>query len=335
MPFILPSSGGGTPSAGSVGPTELAGTVAGDGLTGGAGAALAVVAGDTSLTVAADSVVVNTAVIATRAYVEATAQGLNIKAAVRVRAQGNITLSGPGATVDGIAMVSGDRFLADQQSTGTQDGIYVWNGAASAATRATDMAAGAHAKGAFTFVSEGTDADKGFVCTNDDGSDTVGTNALTFAQFSSSVVVGLSSGNAYDGARGSQLALTPVYIYLGRTPVEGVNFLDGTTVIGGSPLALDPATYARTGLTAAFHLVGTAFTDDNARTGTLTLWDITTDAAVATATFSNGVTPAAFTPAAATLNATPHVYELRLTCNGSLVSHIAYTNNVSLRVSWS
>lgn len=108
-----------------------------------------------------------------------------------------------------------------------------------------------------------------------------------------------------------------------------------TLVIGGSPVAIDPATYARTGLTAAFHLVGTGFTDNASRTGTLTLWDLTTDAAVATATFNNATTPAAFTPAVATLNATPHVYEVRFSVSGTLVTHAAYANNVSLRITWS
>ena len=115
-----------------------------------------------------------------------------------------------------------------------------------------------------------------------------------------------------------------------------MTFLDGITVIGGSPVALDPTAFSKGGsLTAAFALVGTAFTDNASRTGTLTLWDVTTDLAVATATFNNATTPAAFTPVAVTLNATPHVYELRLSCSGSLVSHIAYVNNASLRITWS
>lgn len=55
----------------------------------------------------------------------------------------NITLSSPGSTIDGVTMTSGDRFLAKDQSTGSQNGIYIFNGSASAATRATDADAAA------------------------------------------------------------------------------------------------------------------------------------------------------------------------------------------------
>jgi hypothetical protein len=120
---------------------------------------------------------------ARKSYVDGLVQGLDWKESCLVRAQGNITLSGPGATIDGITMGSGDRFLADQQSTAAEDGIYIWNGATSAATRAADLPAAAEARGTAVFVEEGTDADDGFVCTNDDGADVVGTDGLTFVAF--------------------------------------------------------------------------------------------------------------------------------------------------------
>ena len=47
------------------------------------------------------------------------------------------------------------------------------------------MATGANAAGAFVFVEQGTvNAENGFTCTSDTGSAVVGTNNLTFAQFS-------------------------------------------------------------------------------------------------------------------------------------------------------
>lgn len=137
----------------------------------------------TGLSLSGGALAVDTSTIATKAYVDATAAGLSPKQSVRVRAQGNVTIASPGATIDGVSMSSGDRFLADQQSTGAQDGIYVWNGAATPATRATDLAAAAHAAGTFLFVEEGTDADTGWVCTNDAGSDVVNTDALTLVKF--------------------------------------------------------------------------------------------------------------------------------------------------------
>lgn len=117
-------------------------------------------------------------------YVDSVAQGLAPQNSVVVRAQGNINLAAPGATIDGITMNVGDRFLADQQSTATQDGVYVFQGAATPATRATDFAIGTAVAGFFVFVQEGTDADAGFVFTNDDGSDIVNTDDLIVAQFS-------------------------------------------------------------------------------------------------------------------------------------------------------
>lgn len=64
---------------------------------------------------------------------------LRIKESVRVASTANVTLTAPGATIDGVTMVAGDRMLLKDQSTPSQNGIYVWNGAASTATRATDL----------------------------------------------------------------------------------------------------------------------------------------------------------------------------------------------------
>jgi hypothetical protein len=53
-------------------------------------------------------------------------------------------------------MVSGDRFLAKDQATTSQNGIYVWNGAAVAATRALDASIFRELEGAVVKVEEGT-----------------------------------------------------------------------------------------------------------------------------------------------------------------------------------
>lgn len=121
---------------------------------------------------------------ATRSYVDNVAIGLKWKTPVKVRAQGNIDLSAPGATIDGETMVVDDRVLCDQQATGTEDGIYLWKGAAVAMVRADDAAAGSHFAGAAMVVEKRTDADKAFLCTNDTGSDVLGTDAITMIVFS-------------------------------------------------------------------------------------------------------------------------------------------------------
>lgn len=97
---------------------------------------------------------------ATKQYVDDSRAGFaGIKDPVRVSVSTNVNLASPGASLDGVAMSSGDRFLAYGQSTGTQNGIYIWNGASSAATRALDADTGGEVlDGTLVAVSEGTRA---------------------------------------------------------------------------------------------------------------------------------------------------------------------------------
>lgn len=103
--------------------------------------------------------------LATKNYVDLRAQGLKgAKDPVRVVLAANVTLSAPGATLDGQTMVSGDRFLATAQTTGTQNGIYVWNGAAVPATRATDAdATGEVVDGTTVTVADATGAGRVYI----------------------------------------------------------------------------------------------------------------------------------------------------------------------------
>lgn len=130
--------------------------------------------------------------VTNKTYVDSVAQGLDVKDSVRATSTSNITLSG-NQTIDGVAVVDGDRVLVQGQTTGSENGIYVV--AAGAWTRSADYASGDTVASTFMFVEEGTaNADNGFVCTNDSGSDVVGTNALAYAQFS-----GAGSITAGDG----------------------------------------------------------------------------------------------------------------------------------------
>lgn len=94
----------------------------------------------------------------TFAQLKAAVEGLAWKDSVRVAGQSNINLAAPGATIDGITMVANDRFLAPSQSTGSQNGIYIWNGAATPATRALDASTFAELEQAVVTVEEGTSA---------------------------------------------------------------------------------------------------------------------------------------------------------------------------------
>ena len=61
---------------------------------------------------------------ANKAYVDAARSGLDFKDSVRATTTANITLSGT-QTVDGVALVVGNRVLVKNQSTASQNGIYV------------------------------------------------------------------------------------------------------------------------------------------------------------------------------------------------------------------
>lgn len=85
-------------------------------------------------------------------------EGLAWKDSCRVSTQGNLSLATPGSTIDGITMSTDDRVLVRQQSTGSENGIYIWNGAAVAMTRSADCSTAAELEQAVTTIEEGTDA---------------------------------------------------------------------------------------------------------------------------------------------------------------------------------
>lgn len=118
---------------------------------------------------------------ASKSYVDAVAQGLDPKASVRVATTANITLSGT-QTIDGVAVVAGDRVLVKNQTTGSQNGIYVV--AAGAWARATDADSNVKVTpGMYTFVEDGTVGSASGWNLITKAPITVGTTALVFTQF--------------------------------------------------------------------------------------------------------------------------------------------------------
>lgn len=93
-----------------------------------------------------------------KSYVDSLVEGLAWKDSCLVSTQSNVNLSSPGATIDGVTMASQDRVLVRAQSTASQNGIYIWNGAAVAMTRALDASTFAELEQAVTTVEEGTSA---------------------------------------------------------------------------------------------------------------------------------------------------------------------------------
>jgi len=89
---------------------------------------------------------------ATKSYVDSAVEGLAWKDACRVSTQGNLNLSSPGASIDGVTMAAGDRVLVRAQTAGAENGIYVWNGAAVLMTRALDASTAAELEQAITTI---------------------------------------------------------------------------------------------------------------------------------------------------------------------------------------
>jgi hypothetical protein len=138
---------------------------------------------------------------ATKGYVDAAAQGIDGKESVRTASTGaNITLTGT-QTIDGVALVVGDRVLVKDQTTPAQNGIYVVE--AAAWTRSPDANTWIELVSAFTFVESGTvNADNGWLCTADPGG-TIGTTPVTWTQFSGAgqIIAGaglVKTGNQID-----------------------------------------------------------------------------------------------------------------------------------------
>jgi hypothetical protein len=116
-----------------------------------------------------------------KAAIKRMIEGLDYKSSVRVASTAAINLAAPGANIDGIAMVVGDRFLEKDHGTAALRGIYIWNGAAVPATRALDFDEDAEVTSGLTVaVEQGTiNADSRWQLTTD-GAIIVGTTGLTF-----------------------------------------------------------------------------------------------------------------------------------------------------------
>ena len=137
-----------------------------------------------------------------KSYVDSVANGLDVKASVRVattanlvatyhNGNGTLTANANGAiAIDGVTLTTNNRVLVKDQTTAAQNGFYkvTTTGGGSAAyvlTRTPDADAASELNpGAFTFVEEGSaNQDNGFVMSTN-GAITLGSTVITFEQFS-------------------------------------------------------------------------------------------------------------------------------------------------------
>lgn len=173
-------------------------------------------------------------------YADALANGLSWKTSVAAATTGNITLSGT-QTIDGVALVAGQRVLVKDQTVAADNGIYVVD--AGAWVRAADMDSTTpinEINGAAVFVEQGTlNADTAWVQIDD--VQTLGVDPLQFVQFA-----GPGSYTAGNGLQlvGNQFSLiSPVSVANGGTGT-------GTAPTNGQLLVGNGTGYSLASLTA-------------------------------------------------------------------------------------
>ncbi len=163
---------------------------------------------------------------ATKAYVDNVAAGLNWKTPVRAATTVAGTLATSfenGDVIDGVTLATGDRILIKNQSSQTENGIYVV-AASGAPSRATDSDTGAELVAAAVFVDQGTvNADTAFVQTTN-APITIGASNIVFVQF---------SGATYSFTSGVQATGSVVSAHVDGVTIQ-VNGSNELTIVSGS-----------------------------------------------------------------------------------------------------
>jgi len=160
--------------------------------------------------------------LTTKLYVDSLALGISWKQPVNAATTANITLSGA-QTIDTVSVVAGDRVLVKDQSTQSENGIYIvgtpW-------TRSPDANAWDELVSALVFVESGGQAGSAWYCPVQPGG-TLGVTAVTWNNFSVGGVyfagtgLNLSGGNTFNITNTGVTAAT--YGSASAVPVIAVN----------------------------------------------------------------------------------------------------------------
>lgn len=175
---------------------------------------------------------------ATKAYVDSAVEGLAWKDSCRVSTQANLNLASPGATIDGVSMTSGDRVLVRSQTTGSENGIYIWNGAATPATRSLDCNTAAELEQAISTVEEGTSANSTY--RQSTVNFTLGSGTVTWTSFgvvapaaseSTAGIAEIATQGETDAGTDDLRMVTPLKLatYAGRVKKFGQDIGDGSS----------------------------------------------------------------------------------------------------------
>ena len=162
---VLTSGGGAAPTWTSVTDLNTPNTIVYRDATGSFLAATGTFAGSVSGSgVTLNGTVTNATDAVTKAYVDSAIEGLSWKDSVAVYAPVDINTNSAPAAIDGVTLTTGQRvLLAAYQTAAGEQGIWVFNGAGQAMTRASDASTTAELQGASVFVESGTQANTGWV----------------------------------------------------------------------------------------------------------------------------------------------------------------------------
>lgn len=137
---------------------------------------------------------------ATKNYVDSVATGLDVKESVRAATTSNILALGGLLTVDGVALLPGDRVLVKDQTDALMNGIYVV--ASGFWARSGDMDGSPSTEttpGAFAFVEEGeVNGNTGWVLSTN-GPITIGSTELIFHKFTATGEYVAIGGDVMEG----------------------------------------------------------------------------------------------------------------------------------------
>lgn len=189
---------------------------------------------------------------ANKGYVDGVANGISWKNPVRAASTANVTVATPGTTIDGVTLATNDRVLLKNQTTQTQNGLYQFNGSASALTRTVDADTGAELVNAACFVSEGsTNADQAFVQTTA-APITIGSSNIVFVQF--------TGGNTYTAGDALDLVGNQFNVKVDGTTID-INGSNELEVVSGAFPKKFTGTVTGDGTTTVFtvtHSLGTS-----------------------------------------------------------------------------
>ena len=171
---------------------------------------------------------------ATKKYVDDQISGLTsgqtFKGTVRALVKTDVNISSPGATLDGLTAAAGELYWLNNQTTGAQNGPWVYNGASSAMTRPSNFDTVAKAVvGSYWIATGGTSADTFILMTNDTftlGTTTATTKVIDIAAaaavpFEADLGDGVSMVFNLDHNFGTRAV--GVYVYRNTTPFDQVN----------------------------------------------------------------------------------------------------------------